>query len=293
MFKILLFIIFASSILGCSSIGEPVTVYNKIIMADKSIKLNKEYSGDTLRIATLNLAHGRKDSFSQFFLSKATIEKNLNDIAQVLTQHKPQIVAFQEADSGENFNHVKYLASHSQYPWRAQARNMDFWMFSYGTALVSTLPFTESIEHTFASSPPTPSKGFVLAEVEWPSADKKTIRKVDVISVHLDFSRQSVREQQIKEMVEVLALRTNPTIIMGDFNSEWLKGKSAIKKLLTTTRFSTYKPESAGYNTYNNKRLDWVLISKEFVFVDYKVVPDVLSDHNMIVSEIRFKNSTQ
>ena len=76
---------------------------------------------------------------------------------------------------------------------------------------------------------------------------------------------------------------------MGDFNSEWLKGETAIKKLLTTTRFITYKPESSGYNTYGNKRLDWVLITNELEFVDYRVLPDILSDHQMVITEIRFK----
>lgn len=286
----ILFIISALFISGCTSVGEPHTVYNNEIVSDNSIKLGTVYSGDTLRIATLNLAHGRKDSFSQFFLTKATIKKNLDDIAEVINKVKPHVVAFQEADFLEEFNHVKYLGSQSDYPWRAQANNMDFWMFSYGTALMSVLPMTESIEHTFASSPPTFNKGFVLAQVEWPSEDKKTIRKVDVISVHLDFSRQLIREQQIQEMVDVLSSRTNPTIIMGDFNSEWLKGETAIKKLLTTSRFRAYKPESSSYNTYKNKRLDWVLITKDLVFVDYKVLLDVLSDHKMVITEIRFKN---
>lgn len=290
MHKKIIIVISAILFVGCTSSGEPNTVYDDNIVAARSIEIGSGDSGDTLRIATLNLAHGRKDSFSQFLLGKSTIQNNLDDISEVLKKHKPHIVAFQEADSVDKFNHVKYLASKSNYPWQAQVNNMDFWMFTYGTALISALPLTESIEHTFSPSPPTFNKGFVLAEVEWPSSDKKTMRKIDVISVHLDFSRQSVREQQIKEMVEVLALRTNPTIIMGDFNSEWLKGETVIKKLLTRSRFSTYKPESSSYNTYKNKRLDWVLITKDLEFVDYKILPDVLSDHKMVIAEIRFKN---
>jgi endonuclease/exonuclease/phosphatase family metal-dependent hydrolase len=290
MCKKILCVLLAIWVSGCTSVGDSRTVYNNDIEADQSISVDAEYSGNTLRIATLNLAHGRKDSFSQFFLSHATIKKNLKDIADVLNRYKPQVVAFQEADSLETFHHVQYLASQAQYPWRAHASNMDFWNFSYGTALMSVLPFTQSIEHTFAPSPPTFNKGFVLAQLEWPSSDNKVIRKVDVISVHLDFSRQSVREQQIKEMIDVLSSRKNPTIIMGDFNSEWLKGETAIKKLLTTTRFMTYKPESSGYNTYGNKRLDWVLITSELEFVDYRVLPDILSDHQMVITEIRFKS---
>ena len=292
--KILLFIlsiIVAMFLVACASVGEQFhTVYETTIEADNGISPKKGYPDNVLRVATLNLAHGRKDSFSQFFLSKSTIHKNLDDIADVLNKYKPQIVAFQEADSAESFNHVKYLASQSQYPWRAQVTNVDNGFLTFGTALLSALPLTESIKHTFAPSPPTLSKGFVLAQIEWPSADKNSAQKIDIVSVHLDFSRQSVREQQIKEMVDILSARTNPAIIMGDFNSEWLGEASVIKKLSTKTRFITYKPETPAYNTYKNKRLDWILITKELEFTDYRVLPDTLSDHAMVIAEIRFKD---
>jgi len=106
--------------------------------------------------------------------------------------------------------------------------------------------------------------------------------------VHLDFSRQSVRDAQIGEMLEILSSRTNPTIILGDFNSEWLAETSAIKELADKSRFITYKPEAANCNSYKDKRLDWILISKEMEFVSYQVLPDTLSDHAMIIADIRF-----
>ncbi len=129
----------------------------------------------------------------------------------------------------------------------------------------------------------------MLAQIEWPYGDENIPRKIDIISVHLDFSRQSVREQQISEMIEILSSRMNPTIIMGDFNSEWLAETSVIKELATKSRFIAYKPEAADYNSYKSKRLDWILITKELEFVNYQVLPDVLSDHLMVVADIRFK----
>ena len=104
----------------------------------------------------------------------------------------------------------------------------------------------------------------------------------------LDFSRQSVRDAQIGEMLEILSTRTNPTIIMGDFNSEWLAETSVIKELAEKSRFITYKPEAANCNSYKDKRLDWILISKDMEFASYQVLPDNLSDHAMIIADIRF-----
>jgi endonuclease/exonuclease/phosphatase family metal-dependent hydrolase len=71
-------------------------------------------------VATLNLAHGRKDSLNQLLLWTSTIKENLNDIADVLGQHKPHVVALQEADAASfwsgSFDHVEYLASNAHYP---------------------------------------------------------------------------------------------------------------------------------------------------------------------------------
>jgi len=290
MSQFIITILFALFLVACSQKGEQfTTVHNTTIEADSGISPQKDYPDNVLRVATLNIAHGRKDSFSQFLLSKNTIQENLNDIADVINKYKPQIVAFQEADSTESFNHIKYIASQSKYPWRAQVSNVDFWQLSYGTALLSVLPMDETIKHTFTPSPPTPSKGFVLAQIEWPIANTNTTKKIDIISVHLDFSRKSVREKQIKEMLNILSARNNPTVIMGDFNSEWLTDEAVIKELSTKSRFTLYKPESSTHNTYKNKRLDWILITKDLEFTEYKVLPDTLSDHAMVISEIRFK----
>ena len=271
------------------------TFYSSNIEPDNAINLQQDYPESVLRVATLNLAHGRKDSFNQLFVGENSHKENLNDIADVLSQHKPHIVALQEADAESrwsgSFDHVAYLATTAEYPWRVHESNAESWLYQYGTALLSILPIVESIKHTFEPSPPTLDKGFVLAQIKWPSGNKNKSRKIDIISVHLDFSRESVRKKQINEMIEIMSARMNPTIIMGDFNSEWLAEVSVIKELATKSRFSTYKPEAANYNSYKDKRLDWILITKELEFVNYQVLPDTLSDHAMVVADIRFKDN--
>ena len=80
-----------------------------------------------------------------------------------------------------------------------------------------------------------------------------------------------------------------PTIIMGDFNSEWLAEASVIKELATKSRFVSYEPETGRHQSYKNKRLDWILITKDMEFTNYQVLPDSLSDHAMVLADIRFK----
>ena len=268
------------------------TIYNADVQPENAISIQQCYPDSVLRFATLNMAHGRKDSINQLFVWEDTFKENLDDIADVLKQYRPHIVALQEADSSSrwsgSFDHVAYLASAADYPWSAHANNAQGWLYSYGTALLSSLPLVETIKHTFEPSPPTLDKGFVLAQIEWPCGENKS-RKVDVISVHLDFSRESVREKQIHEMREILSSRMNPTIIMGDFNSEWLAEVSVIKELATKSRFYAYEPAGDNYHSYKNKRLDWILITRDMEFANYQVMPDTLSDHLMVVADIRFK----
>ena len=269
------------------------TIYSTNIEADKTIAIQQAYPDSVLRVATLNLAHGRKDSFNQLFVLEDTFKENLSDIVNVLSDYRPHVVALQEADAKSRwsggFDQVEYLASAAGYPWRIHESNAENWLFSFGTALLSALPLTETIKHTFQPSPPTLDKGFVLAQIDWFSDDKNKSRKIDIISVHLDFSRQSVRDQQINEMLEILSVRKNPTIIMGDFNSEWLAEISVIKELTTKSHFISYRPESPDFNTYKNKRLDWILITNDLEFVNYQVLPETLSDHAMVIADIRFK----
>ena len=297
LFRQILIVLNLLVFVACSTVEKQHrTVYSNNIEPDNTINNQQAYPDSVLRVATLNLAHGRKDNFNQLFVGKKSHQKYLNDIADVLKQYKPHVVALQEADAESrwsgNFDHVAYLASGAEYPWRTHVSNAESWLFSYGTALLSGVPLTENIKHTFESSPPTLDKGLVLAQIEWPSADKDQSRKIDIISVHLDFSRKSVRDRQIDELMKLLSVRNNPTIIMGDFNSEWLAEASVIKELATNGHFITHEPDADNYNTYEDKRLDWILITKDMEFVNYQVLPNNLSDHAMVVADICFKAIT-
>ena len=77
-------------------------------------------------------------------------------------------------------------------------------------------------------------------------------------------------------------------VVLGDFNSDWLAGDSVVKELAKQSSLKTYQPESTELGTYtkNDRRLDWILVSKEFEFRRYQVLPDILSDHYAVVAEI-------
>jgi endonuclease/exonuclease/phosphatase family metal-dependent hydrolase len=248
--------------------------------------------GHRLRIASLNLAHGRRDSLNQILVSTSSTLDNLNTIAAFLQDRSIDIVALQEADAPSrwsgNFNHVSLLAREAEYPFFAHASQAKIGVANYGTGVLSKLPINKAMELTFAPSPPTVNKGFTLAELSWSQGESRVEPvTLDVISLHLDFSRSSVRLQQITELKAALASRTNPLIIMGDFNSESLAielqpaGEGASRYL------HTWPGDNAALATYKGKRLDWIVISSELEFVSYDVSAEVLSDHSIVIADIQ------
>lgn len=246
-----------------------------------------------LRVMTLNLAHGRKDGINQLLLGEHKIRQNLSTVAEAIRQSGVDIVALQEADGPSRwsggFDHVAELAHQARFPVYQRASHAQGWLFDYGTAILSRSGFHETVEYAFEPSPPTLTKGFLLAQVLWrPRPGMSKVVPVDIISVHLDFSRESVRQQQIAEISKVLKNRDNLLIVMGDFNSDWFAGDSAVKQLSERAGLHTYEPTRDNLGTYKSgkQRLDWILISSELGFNRYEVLPHVLSDHGAVVADI-------
>jgi len=257
----------------------------------------KDFFQGPLKVMTLNIAHGRKTAFSQMFLSWQTIYQNLGDIAGVLKTTAPDIVALQEADgpswwSGD-FDHVALLAGKAVYPWHSLAAYMDKWGLQYGAALLARRPYLETRACRFAASWPTPAKGFSMGRFGWfpQGPDKRKPVFVDVISVHLDFSRETIRTRQIDELRAALAGRKGPQIIMGDFNSRWFTDESVVRTMNRRSGLQVYRPEASDLGTYGSGRYryDWILISADLRFISYRVMPTLISDHLAVVAKIGMK----
>ncbi len=242
---------------------------------------------EAVTVMTLNLAHGRKDGFSQMFQSGRKIQGHLEEVAAVLRRESPAVVALQEADgpsfwSGD-FDHVARLAEGAMFGYSVRGSHVDGGGLSYGTALLSRFAPAAPVSVTFPPSPPTFPKGFVASRVAFPGG-----WSADVVSVHLDFARGSVRRGQVEEMIRILSQRPPPRIVLGDFNSEWDDEDSAVRALTDGLNLKAWRESDPDMDTFpfSRKRLDWILISSELEFRDYRVVPDVLSDHLGVVAAI-------
>jgi endonuclease/exonuclease/phosphatase family metal-dependent hydrolase len=250
-----------------------------------------------LRVVTLNLAHGRKDGRNQLLQKTETIRNNLGDVAGVLKLVDAHLVALQEADAESSwsgkFNHVAFLGEQADYPCTYHGVHASNRMYDFGTALMSKHAFKGTFSYSFKPSKPTTTKGFVIGALDWnPGGVLSEAMQVKFVSVHLDFSRRSVRRAQIDEMVGILGKIDGPLVLMGDFNTDWLTEDSSLKYLAGQLGLEVFEPHAEGLATYGDKgaRLDWILISPELGFDKYAVIPDVVSDHHAVAAEIVLKD---
>ncbi len=253
------------------------------------VQEDKKKTQSSLKVMTLNAAHGRKRGSHQLFQKRSSIKANLRDIASVFKRERPDLVALQEADGPSiwsgSFDHVRYLAEEAEYLYSVRGEHVRRARNSYGTAFLSNLPLNTPVSITFAPAPPIFSKGAVISTIAWPGNPEIA---VDVVSVHLDCARKSVRQKQVEEMKNKLDRRERPVIIMGDLNCDWNSREMTLQYLIEGLKLKAYQPWSNGLDTFPRwgRRLDWILVSSELEFSNYTVFNDVVSDHFGVSAEL-------
>jgi endonuclease/exonuclease/phosphatase family metal-dependent hydrolase len=242
----------------------------------------------TLRMLSINLAHGRGDGVHQAFQDEQDARRNLDAVEALIRRQSPDVIGLQEADAPSkwsgNFDHVEYIAEAAEFKWgmhTAHARGLGL---SYGTAVISRLPIEDHAAYTFRPAPASLPKGFSLAIVRWPG---KGI-EIDVVSVHMEPLRESIRQRQAIELVAALADRKRPLVMMGDFNTEWDDDDGVLRKIVNGLNLTAHAPLQEDLVTFPklDRRLDWILVSSEFRFVDFDVLDDPVSDHLAIVADL-------
>ncbi len=248
-----------------------------------------EHGRPLLRVMTLNLAHGRSTGFHQALKLKRTIRRNLNAVADVLRRERPDVVAFQEADGPSfwsgGFDHVEFVAEAAGLEWRLRGQHVVAPRMQYGTAIAARLPLEEPLSVTFAPSPPTFSKGFVVSTVTHPTAPDCPI---DIVSVHLDFARAAIRRRQIETLVEELRGRDRLRVVVGDFNTSWGAREKTLRRLADALGLRCHEPEAPLVTfPFHKARLDWIFASRALDIVEHRVLPDVVSDHRGVLAGLR------
>ena len=245
-------------------------------------------NGDCLSLATFNLAHGRGNGFSQLVMKRKRIEENLYEAAECLKFRPVDILALQESEAEmllhKQLHQSRELAQKAGFRYFVQGQHMHHKYYSYGTALLSKAEVDSAESHTFPAAGIAFSKGLVMAELKGFGG-----QEFRVVSLHLDFLHAKVRRRQVEYLIQLLEKKNRiPLIVMGDFNCE-LRNGDALRHLADQLGLKMWKPEE-GLMTFPRlrRRLDWILISKEFDFVNYEVWSGLSSDHLAVRAEVKF-----
>ena len=247
-----------------------------------------------LKLLTLNVSHGRGTAINQLLVGKKKTHENLDAISKLLSLANVDVVALQEADAASRwsggFDHVSYIAEQANYPCIVHGMHSTSWISSYGTALLTHAEMLEPRSVQFEPSPPSKQKGYVSAQLIWQANTGPT--RITVASVHLDFLGRKTRDNQITEMVSELSSVDGPLIVLGDLNSEWLDDASDVQRLASELNLRPFDPDREDLGTYKKptgSRLDWILVSDDLEFETYMVLPEIVSDHFAVYTEINVR----
>ncbi len=244
----------------------------------------------TLRLMTLNIAHGRGLGPNQIFQRQWRFRRNLGRIAEVVLREGPDVLAIQEADGPSfwsgRFNHVDFLAEQLGVPHHTRGNHAPaISQIDFGTAILSKLPLTSPRSRPFFGNW-RDAKGFVEAQVSVDGID------IDIVSLHLDFLRDGLRRRQVQALYDRFDDRERPLVVLGDFNCGWSDGVGDFCRRLG---LNAWEPEATGptFPTVRpTVRIDWVLASPELEFLEHRVTTDPISDHCGIVVELAFQTTS-
>ena len=240
---------------------------------------------DSIRAMSWNISAGHGD---------------LGPIAAVIRAWNPDIVGLQEVDvrwsSRSAFvdqadslartlgMHVRFAPIYSLLDTVDNRGPKEF-----GVAVLSRYPIRKFTNHTItrlstqqANAKPSPAPGFLEIEVEAPGGP------IAVYDTHLDYRADpSVRAVQANEMAAIMKSTATRQIMFGDLNAQ---RKAPELAPLAFLKDGLAECDSCGLSYPAEKpvkRIDFVLASSEFDFVDVKTDTMTASDHRAVIATLK------
>lgn len=239
-----------------------------------------------LKILTYNIYHGENP------YKKG--QANLDNIAKLINELKPDLVAFQEVDSATGrlagiyktrINWVQELGKKTgMHGYFGKA--MEYDGGGYGEGILTKKPVKPVVQVL-----PNPAGGEprALIYAEYPVAGGQ---KIFFAGTHLCHQYLPNKIAQVEKINQLFAQKTDPVIVCGDFNfkpgeepynvmeGHWLD--AAERKGNPAFTFSADKPEI---------RIDFVWLNKNtrWRVTDVKVLPYEFSDHKPVLATIEIQ----
>ncbi len=235
----------------------------------------------TLRVMTFNIHVGMG------------MDKKLDmqRIADVIIQERPDLVGLQEVDRGvrrtEGIDEIAELARMTRMDY-AFGHNLDYQEGQYGVAILSKF-LIEKIDHRkYENRREAERRGMLLVAVDIGG------RTINFATTHLDYQRDDGRLFETEQLLRFLADVKNPLIVVGDFNGE--PAGSAHKLMLTKFEDAWIGTRAKGDGfTYPadkpSKKIDYIFYRASDGVRAKKtwVVKTTASDHLPVMAELEIR----
>lgn len=262
---------------------------------------------DRIRIATLNIAHGRGAKLGLSNWAGGTPQERqarLTQLGALLARSNLDIVILNEVDFeaiwSNYVDQAEAIAHASGFPYVVRQRNVDVYTVAarlrFGNAVLSKfrviraeyrpLPALSSIENAVAGNH---DSLFVELEVS-------ETQRLGVWAVHLEVRDEAIRRRAIETILTNYPPLTLPTVLLGDLNSivssdPSSTNLSAANMLVSSGQFTVYPPASTSeFFTFPSqdprRTLDWIFIPKSLRFAGGEIMKNNLTDHHGVVAEI-------
>lgn len=241
----------------------------------------------TVRVLSLNIAHGRARGLHQSLIDRQRLLGNLATIGALIADQDADLVALQEADTAAwwsgGIDQVERIARAAGLPTWVQGDQVRSLGLRYGTALLARGRLHDARAWTFPAGPLAPGKGFTVAR--WQAGAERT---ASVVSVHLHFASGARQRRQAELLAQRLRELPRPLIVCGDLNAGYRPRGGVVRDLMRTLDLATWRPDDAELATFpaGERRLDWIMVSEPLQISDLRTLPDPVSDHRALVAEV-------
>jgi endonuclease/exonuclease/phosphatase family metal-dependent hydrolase len=244
---------------------------------------NQPAAKGVLRVMTYNIHHANPPS--------EAVKIDMEAIARVINQQKPDLVALQEVDvhterSGKKLDQARELARLTGMK-SFFMKALDYQGGEYGVAVLSKYPIVDSAGYLLPRDPAIGGEDRAVASVTVELPGKK---KIIFASTHLDL-KDANRLSQSKALTGHFENSSIPMILGGDFNA--LVGSPAINwfdQHFTRTCSNDCSPTIPVKNP--NRTIDFIMYKPQasFKVLSTRVINEqYASDHLPVVAELEVK----
>ncbi len=247
------------------------------------------HSTQRLRLLTFNMQVGMPTAHYGHYLTGAwrhllpskSVRRNLDRIAELARDY--DVVALQEADAGSlrtaSVNQIEYLAKRAGFDHWHLGVNRNLGPFAqHALGVLSRMPLSDVQHHALPGQ--LPGRGALEVTLQNPAH-----HPLQLVIAHLALSR-GTRSRQIEYLAR-LAREQHDTLLLGDLNCE--PAELAQHPELQKLGFRVVH-ETPTYPSWRPRRsIDHVLAGPSVVTQTCLVLPDRLSDHLAVATEVQLR----